>query len=151
VGWPRFHRRTVTCGRGRFPAAGHQHARQVRGIARQQQGAAPCLELAGDLVVFLGDAHQVGHAQFLHADLLAQDFHLAFLQRDGTAHHRAGQLDRRKQFGMLLEEMRVVEQVVGNQAGIQFGGHRRGVCVGVPVREEGAPEISRDYPRYRTH
>ena len=100
-----------------------------RDLARHagaQQLLGPAVETVGDGRVFLGVAHQLGHAQFQDAVLVAHDFHLAFLQRDRTARKRTRQFHFAQQGGVLHEELRMVEQVLGDGGGVQCcGGHVR--------------------------
>jgi hypothetical protein len=100
-----------------------QRARQVGAVARLQQRLVPAVEFLRNRLVFLRQARQVAQLQLQRLVLVAHDFHLALLQRDGLAGQRTRQLDLAQQGRVLDEKLRIVDQKVGDGGGIQGVSH----------------------------
>ena len=86
------------------------------------------MEFVGDRRIVLRQVDQLGHAQLERLVLVAHDFHLAFLQRDGLPGQRARQANLAQQRYMFLEKSRMIGQVSGDGGGVQCCCHW--VCFG---------------------
>jgi hypothetical protein len=76
----------------------------------------PAVELRRNAVVLVPVAQQFGEAPFEMLVLLAQHFHLPFLQRDRGFAVRIRELDGREHFRVFGEEFGVGEQVFSDFA-----------------------------------
>ena len=114
----------------RMPACGIRNSRfssatstagRSSGARGQHDRSRPAMQPVGDRHVVLAVADHLDDPVLEALDLLAQHFHLPLLQRHRALAVRAGQLDRREQLGMALEEAGRVGQVVGD---VVFGDAR---------------------------
>ncbi|MCY1547215.1 hypothetical protein D9M68_832580 [compost metagenome] len=103
----------------------HGIRQRVR-IGFGQQPQLPVVQALLGAVVVVAMAHQVGQAQLQALVLLAQDFHLALLQRHGAVAVRAGQLHGSQQLGVLFEEFGMALQVGGDVLGVHGAWTGRG-------------------------
>jgi hypothetical protein len=90
--------------------------RQRVRIALGDHADRPAVELRRDAVVLVPVAQQFGEPAFELLVLVAQHFHLAFLQRHRRLPVRIRKPDGAEQFSVLGEEIGVVEQIIGDFA-----------------------------------